>query len=55
MQHEGLTDCFSCRLQDFDGVEDVLYRSASMWTKLIEPAVQRRRRFRDSFALVRLH
>ena len=43
-----------CWLQDFDGVEEVMYNNASMWTKLFDPAVQRRRRFRDSFALARL-
>ena len=34
-------------------MEQVLYRSAGVWTKLIDTAVQRRRRFRASFALVR--
>ncbi len=54
IQHGWLTDCFTFRLQDFDGVEEVLYRNASMWTKLTHSTVQRRRHFRESFAQVRL-
>ena len=45
-------DCGST-LQGFDGVEDNLYRDAGFWRKLIDPAVQRRRIFRDSYVLVR--